>query len=240
MTTLELDPLYQIDVKCIHCEQSFKTSRVRPSFKKSISRDSDFCLHYKNPEVNPDYYVVRVCPYCGFATTENSKDQLLDHHRKKVMTEISEKWTLRDFGGKRTWAEALQAYKIALVCAQIIEETERVQASLLHHIAWLYRYKGDAEQELRFMQFAKEAYIRVFELEDGAVNNARLMYLIGELHRRTKEYHEAVRWFSRVINDKKIMDAAMIQASREQWKAVREDMLAEKLELPEELQEEKK
>ncbi|MNP73509.1 hypothetical protein D3C76_1702310 [compost metagenome] len=61
------------------------------------------------------------------------------------------------------------------------------------------------------------------------------MYLIGELHRRVGDYNNAVKWFSRVINDKKIMDAAMIRASREQWAVLREDMLNGGHELPEEM-----
>ncbi|MBE0341881.1 DUF2225 domain-containing protein, partial [Paenibacillus sp. 28ISP30-2] len=60
--------------------------------------------------------------------------------------------------------------------------------------------------------------------------------LIGELHRRTGNFNEAVRWFSRVINDKNIMDAAMIRASREQWAVLREQMLAKDIQLPEEMQ----
>lgn len=65
------------------------------------------------------------------------------------------------------------------------------------------------------------------------MNNARLMYLIGELNRRMKHYGEAVKWFGRVINDKRINDAGMIRASREQWIVTREDMLADKVELAE-------
>lgn len=234
MTAVE--PLYQIQVQCAFCERTFQTSRVRPSFKKSASRDSDFCIHYKDPDNNPDFYVVRVCPQCGMASTENSKERMLESHKITFSEKVAQNWSLKDYGGRRTWEEALHTYKLALLCGQITEESDRVIAGLLHHIAWLYRYKGDSEQELRFIKFAKDAYVRVYELEVGAVNNARLMYLIGELSRRLKEYGDAIKWFARVINDKKILDAAMIQASREQWVQTREDMLEDKLELPEEMQ----
>lgn len=49
------------------------------------------------------------------------------------------------------------------------------------------------------------------------------MYMIGELNRRLGEYNEAIRWFSLVVQDKKIMDSAMIRASREQWDLVCEE-----------------
>ncbi|MBJ8192413.1 DUF2225 domain-containing protein, partial [Bacillus cereus] len=49
-------------------------------------------------------------------------------------------------------------------------------------------------------------------------------------------FKEAVRWFSRVINDKKIMDAAIIRDSSEKWSLMREQMLAKNYQLPEEMQ----
>ncbi|WP_155986940.1 DUF2225 domain-containing protein, partial [Paenibacillus durus] len=69
-----LEPLYSIKVNCGNCEREFVTSRVRPSLKRAVRRDADFCSYYK--EENPDYYVVRVCPFCGFASTENSVSKL--------------------------------------------------------------------------------------------------------------------------------------------------------------------
>ncbi|MNN19154.1 hypothetical protein D3C81_1323850 [compost metagenome] len=230
---MELEPLYQIKVTCVYCEHEFSTSRVRPSLKRSSKTDSDFCKYYQKE--NPDFYVVRVCPSCGFASTENSLESLNDRQRKLFVEGIGSKFIQRDYGGQRDWNAALETYKLALLCAQTVGDKERIIASLLHHISWLYRYKGNQEQELRFLQFSLESYIRVYENEDPFGNDAKLMYLIGELHRRVGDFNNAVKWFSRVINDKKIMDAAMIRASREQWAVLREDMLNGGHELPEEM-----
>ncbi|WP_059049441.1 DUF2225 domain-containing protein [Paenibacillus senegalimassiliensis] len=231
---MELEPLYQIKVTCSHCQNEFSTSRVRPSFKRASRTDTDFCSYYQKE--NPDYYVVRICPSCGFASTENSLERLNDRQKLKFQEAIGSRFSQRDYGGKRDWDTALETYKLALICAQTIGEKDRIIASLLHHIAWLYRYQSNREQEKRFMEFALEAYIRVFENEGVGGNDARLMYLIGELHRRVENYNDAVKWFARVINDKKIMDAAMIRASREQWALLREEMLNGGHELPEEMQ----
>ena len=225
-----VEPLYQVQLSCICCGNVFKTSRVRPSFKKAIRSDTDFCLYYK--DVNPDYYVVRVCPHCGFATTENFSDRLPPAQKDAYYEKVGKKWTKRDYGGERSWEDALATYKLALLCAQIKSERMRVVAGLLHHIAWLYRYKGDAEEEIRFLRHALDAYVNVYETEKANLNDARLMYLIGELNRRLGHYHEAVRWFSRVVHDVRIVDSAMIQASRQQWAATREEMAAARMELP--------
>jgi len=229
-----VEPLFQIKIQCICCEENYQTSRVRPSLKRAVKTDSDFCSYYKS--VNPDYYVVRVCPFCGFASTENSAERLNDKQRSDYYVKIGSQWKYRDYGGERTAAEAMECYKLALVTAQAIEEKDRVIAALLHHIAWLYRYEGLKEQEDRFLRFAMDAYVRVYETERDSLSNARLLYLIGELNKRLVNYNEAVRWFGRVIHDKKITDGSMIRAAREQWQLIREEMTGQGLELPDEMQ----
>lgn len=230
-----VEPLFQISVRCHHCDAVFQTSRVRPSFKKASGTDTDFCVHYK--DINPDFYVVRICPHCGFAGTENSKDRLTPAQKTTFREKIADHWTYKDYGGERTWEDALYAYKLALVTAQTVNDKGRITAGLLHHIAWLYRYRNDKVQETRFLQHALDEYTRAFETEASEMNNARLMYLMGELSRRLKQYNQAVKWFSRVINDKRIMDAGMIRACREQWAVTREDMLADSVVLEPEAQE---
>ncbi|WP_235775208.1 MULTISPECIES: DUF2225 domain-containing protein [Paenibacillus] len=220
--TVALEPLYSIKVKCCNCEEEFMTSRVRPSLKRAVRRDADFCSYYQNE--NPDYYVVRVCPHCGFASTENSVERLTDWQRKTFMMQIGSRWETRSFEGKRSWSEALETYKLALLCAQAIQDKERLIASLLHHIAWMYRYNGDKAQELRFLKHSLDSYINVFQHEGISGSDARLMFLIGELNRRTGQFNEAVKWFSRIVNDRQIVDAAMIRAAREQWGVIREQM----------------
>jgi uncharacterized protein (DUF2225 family) len=227
-----VEPLFTVKVTCIYCEVEFNTSRVRPSFKKSTKSDTDFGIHYK--DINPEYYVVRVCPFCGLATTESSSDKMTKVQIRAFEEKVKDNWSMRDYSGERNWEEAMQTYKLALVCAQLKDEKDRVIAGILHHIAWLYREKEDTEQEMRFLRFALNAYIGVYETEGVSLNNAKLMYLIGELYRRLGEYKEAVKWFARVVNDKRIMDAAMIKASRDQWTTTREDMIAAKMEMPEE------
>nr|WP_285857360.1 DUF2225 domain-containing protein [Paenibacillus lautus] len=223
---VKLEPLYSIKVACAHCEHEYLTSRVRPSFKKAFRTDTDFCAYYKSE--NPDFYVVRVCPECGFASTEHSTLKLNERQKTLFYDQVGCRWEKRDMGGPRNLEDALESYKLALLCAQVIGERDRIVASLLHHIAWLYRYQGNEDQEKRFLSYSLESYIRVFELEGVGANDARLLYLIGEIHRRLGQFQEAVQWFSRVVQDEKIMDAAMIRASREQWKLIAEQIREQK------------
>lgn len=223
---VKLEPLYSIKVVCAHCGHEYATSRVRPSFKKAYRTDTDFCAYYKSE--NPDFYVVRICPECGFASTENSTLKLNERQKALFHEQVGCRWEKRDMGGSRNLEDALESYKLALLCAQVIGERDRIVASLLHHIAWLYRYQGNEDQEKRFLGYSLESYVRVFELEGVGANDARLLYLIGEIHRRLGQFQEAVQWFSRVVQDDKIMDAAMIRASREQWKLISEQIREQK------------
>lgn len=228
-----MEPLFQIKVKCSCCDSSFQTSRVRPSLKKATKTDSDFCSYFK--DVNPDFYVVRVCPFCGFAFSENFRENLPDKMKKAFYDRVGSKWKHRDYGGVRTEEDAMECYKLSLLSAQITGEKDRVIAGLLHHIAWLFRYRGDIEQENRFLEYALDSYIKVFQTERESLSNARLMFLIGDLHRRLGKFNEAVKWFGRVIHDRSITDAAMIRSSREQWQNIREEMTGRGMELPEEM-----
>ncbi|WP_127570812.1 DUF2225 domain-containing protein [Paenibacillus xylaniclasticus] len=217
-----MEPLYLSKVVCTCCEATFTTSRVRSTFKRRVKTDTDFCGYFKDG-INPEYYVVRVCPECGYAFTEHSKPHLTERQRADYWEKLGKRWNGRSYCGERNSVQALETYKLALLCAQIVDESIRVMASLLHHIAWLYRETQNVEQEQRFLRHALDAYIQVYETEGSELNDARLMYLIGELHRRTGRPNEAVRWFSRVVNDKRIIDAAMIKACREQWQAIRSE-----------------
>lgn len=184
--------------------------------------DSDFCGYYRD-DLNPDYYVVRVCPQCGFSSTENGFEKLTDKQKQQYFEQVGSSWETKSYSGPRSLQDALACYKLALLSAQATDAPDRIIASILHHIAWLYRYQNDTEQEKRFLTFALQSYIKVFEYEEASLSNARLMFIIGELNRRTDNDREAVKWFARIVNDKKIMDAAMIQAAREQWQQLRID-----------------
>ena len=221
-----LEPLYESTADCPCCETTFPITRVRPSFKNPSSSDTDFCGYY-NKGVNPDYYVIRICQYCGFSFSENGYDhKLTDEQKVLYYNEVGKHWNNQNFLGPRTPEVALVAFKRALMIGQLLSIADTVIAGYLHHIAWIYRFMKNEQEEQRFLTFALERYVAVYEKELGSDKNARLLYLIGELNKRVGNYSEAVKWFSRVVNDKTIVDAGMIRASREQWREISEILAA--------------
>ncbi len=67
----QIPATYEKKVQCLFCHEPFSTTRIRSRFIRIERVDSDFYQEYKDPNLNPYYYEVDVCPYCGFAFSEN-------------------------------------------------------------------------------------------------------------------------------------------------------------------------
>lgn len=218
-----VDPLYLVDITCPNCTHEFKTSKVRSSFRKIKQTDSDFCIHYV--DINPDFYSVRVCPLCGFSYTDNFKTYFKPNTCNYIYETITQKWKHIDYSGERDLASAIATHKLALLCAQITEQSNVVIGGICFKLACFYRFKQDPEQEQRFLQFTLDSYTKFFETESNInVNEAKMMYMIAELYRRLGEYHNAAKWFNRIISDKAITDIGIIRRAREQYQLAREQM----------------
>ena len=94
-------------------------------------------------------------------------------------------WNSRSYGDTRVHEQALDSYKLALLSALAVGDQERIIAGLLHHIAWLHRLESSGVEEIRFLRHALNAYRSVYEHE-SVENDAKLMFLIGELHQKSR------------------------------------------------------
>ncbi len=213
------DVLYDKKYNCPLCKVVFYSKKTRPSRLKVVKQDDDFNKKYEG--VNPNYYLVNVCPACGYAYTDNFSN-LKPDKAEVIKSNITEKWNKRDFSGIRDWNMALECFKLGYLCGRLKEENPNVLAGLLLHIAWLYREAEDEENEQRFLKSARDYYLEVYEKDtSGQVNLARLLYLLGELEKRLGNEKKAVNWFSRIVNDKKINDAGIIRMARDRWQDLR-------------------
>lgn len=207
-----MDELYKKNMQCKLCEKKFTSLGVRRSKQQVASTDSDFCIHYKG-EV-PYFYFVLVCPECGYAFLESFKnppDSMRD--RLRPMPDM--------FSGRRNSMSAELAFKRAVECAKMQKESDAVLASLYLHLAWIYRGRGEEEKEKEMLAEALGYYNDVYEKSD-IEDPSRVMYLVGELHRRLGRSKEAVFWFSRVVNDKEA-NPAMRNRARTAWQLVAEN-----------------
>jgi uncharacterized protein (DUF2225 family) len=216
-------PLYQVEKTCPICEKAFKLTKTRGQ-SIPVKTDTDFCTHYN--DINPYYYAIWVCPHCGFAAHEDRFFTLLEPQREKLKQFLAGRQVNLDFGGERTWEQAVTSHKLAIHYANLISLPASHIASLELRLAWLYREKEMASEEQDMLSKAVEAYKAAFLKEKMPIGNlteVTLTYLIGELLRRTGNIEEALTYLGRVVSNPQAKnEKRMLDMAREAWHVARE------------------
>ncbi len=211
--------LYEKEQVCPICHTNFPKMMVRNSMCSVEKRDTDFRVQYRN--CNPNWYIIVVCPGCGYAAPKSSFSSVGARDREALEPLLAELGPV-DLTGKRTLPQAIESFERAIRCSEVRKTRQSVMGGLYLKTAWLYREMGETNKEHQLLHCALAAYQNAYEHErDLAMSIEDLTYLIGELNRRTKRYEEAVIWFSKVIemNDAK---PGTIRLAREMWQLARE------------------
>lgn len=226
MDMTELTPLYDKKYECLMCNQSFTSKKLRSRFVKVTNYDTDFCPTYASDEANPLLYYVKVCPHCGFSFSEEFQPYFAPSTKEAIMEKVCNQWVPQDFGGERDIKAALQTYKLAAFCGTLKKEKHILISGLYMRLAWLYRKLENKEQERRFTNLALQEYIESYMTDDyrgTQVTEVRVLYLIGELSRRTDNISQAVKYFSKVIEKQKTTtETATVELAKERWQEIRE------------------
>ena len=112
--------LYDKKVTCPVCNLTFHTKKVRTSTIRIKKRDTDFCIYYEGE--NPLFYEVFACPNCGYAALEKVFDDITPSQKQLIQSKISKQWVQRDLGQARTVQEAIEVYKLALLCSEVLNQ----------------------------------------------------------------------------------------------------------------------
>lgn len=208
-----MDDFLTKEQTCRLCSNKFSSLAVKKSAQPVKKTESDFCIHYERE--TPYFYSVYICPACGYG--------FLESFEKKPPAAMREKLNpLPDFFSEKRDAPTAQlAFKRAIECAKIQEESDMVMASLFLHLSWIMRVQKEAEAEKEAQKKALAYYKGVYE-ESDLKDASKVMYLIGELYRRLGDVKEAVYWYSRVANDRRSNEAVRRMA-REAWQLAREE-----------------
>jgi len=217
------DAYYEKSLKCPVCLFEFTSTRIKAKAIKVKKKDEDFCNYYEN--YNPLYYEIFICPHCGYGASNNSFDEI-DEEEKALLAKAFEGREIgRDFGGIRSYMDAVDSFKIALFTANLKKARSSIIAGLSLKIAWLYRFERDNKEE-SFLGMSLKYYKEAYDTEsfsDGGIGELTVIYLIGELSRRIGKYEDAIAWFNRVINHpEKNKNPRIEKLAREQWRSSRE------------------
>lgn len=228
---MEITPFYDKKTKCISCDNHFTTTKIRSRFVRVSSTDSDFRPVYTDDEVNPIYYNVSVCPSCGFAFTDDTSPYFPPGAKDTIHKNVTEKWNARSFGSIRTIDEAIETYKLAYLSGTLKKEKPIAMAGITLRIAWLYRCKEDLDEEMRFLTIARNMYANSYTEGDYVgtqMSETRVLYVIAELSRRIGDNEEAIRSFSRVIEQQRTsLEPKIVEMAKERWQEMREEKEAQ-------------
>ncbi|WP_017756299.1 DUF2225 domain-containing protein [Calidifontibacillus oryziterrae] len=231
MSDNQLAPLYDKHETCALCKSTFTSKKIRSRFIKLDHTDTDLCPYYKDEEISPLLYFVKVCPKCGYSYSDHFGTYFPEGTRDAIENLVSAKWVPHNYGEERTVQQAIQTYKLALYCATLKKEKAIVLASLLIRLAWLYRKAENIKEERRFLELAvekfNESYLEAY-YSNTDMTEIRVMYLLGELNRRLGNYDKAVAHFSKVVDQQNsTLEKKVVDMAREQWYTTRDLMKKE-------------
>ncbi|MEA4848406.1 MAG: DUF2225 domain-containing protein [Clostridiaceae bacterium] len=215
--------LYSKKVTCPICGKEFSSLKAKVSSCKVKKKDEDFCIHYE--DTNPMYYEIFVCPFCAYAAPENSFGEMTEEGLKLLKGAFLGREVGRSFCAQRSLKDAIAVYKLAIYTAELIKAKASMLAGLCLKLAWLYRFKGDKQEEL-FLNYSLRNYLEAFNKEPlpiGNLNEISLMYLLGELSRRIGKFNDAITWFGKAAASPERKENPKIEKLvREQWVVARE------------------
>ncbi|MDU4961263.1 MAG: DUF2225 domain-containing protein [Sporomusaceae bacterium] len=219
------DILYGVKKECPLCGGEFSTTKVRNSLKM-VKQDTDFCTYYQ--EANPYYYVIWVCPHCGYAAQDVYFEQPLPTAAAESLRKFLKNRQVNvDFGGVRSREQAIATYKLAIFYAEMMLTLSSRLAGLWIKLAWLFREGGQAEEEqialAKALSYYEKASLKE-QLPIGGLTEITLQYLMGELLRRTGKTDEAITYLGRLVSDPRARsEKRIVDLARQCWQLARQE-----------------
>jgi uncharacterized protein (DUF2225 family) len=230
------DILYTVEKQCPLCGEMFSTTKVRNSLKM-VKQDTDFCTYYQ--EVNPYYYVVWVCPHCGYAAQDVYFEEVLPTAAANTLRKFLQARQVNvDFGGVRTHDQAIATYKLAIFYAEMMLTLSSRLAGLWIKLAWLFRESEQTSQEqialAKALAYYEKASLKE-QLPIGGLTEITLQYLMGELLRRTGKTDDAITYLGRLVSDPRARsEKRIVELARQCWHLAREEKGREEVSATEE------
>ncbi|MGE5629637.1 MAG: DUF2225 domain-containing protein [Caulobacteraceae bacterium] len=215
--------LYSKKFTCPICNKDFSSLKAKISACKVEKKDEDFCTHYTG--LNPLYYEIFICPHCAYAASESSFKDITEAEITILKEAFSGRVVARSFCTERNLNEAIATFKLAIHTAELRKAKASALAALCLKLAWLYRFAGDAQENV-FLNYAYQNYMQAFDTEElpiGNLNEISMLYLLGELSRRLGKLNDAITWFSKAVaSPEKKENPKIEKLAREQWYLVKE------------------
>ena len=214
----ESDFLLEKVVQCPVCDRKFKTLTVKTGKAKRLEPDED--LRPKFQGVDTIKYDVFSCPFCGYSATQKDFEHLSSTQIKWIKEGVSANFkTTKDASYQEyTYDQAVDRYKLALVCAMTKKAKLSEKSYLCLKIAWLRRTQyeltlDDTPEALNnrknikaewdgFYKQAYEGFVKASETETppfAGIDTNTLDFMLANMAMYFRDYSTASKLVSRLL-----------------------------------------
>ena len=188
---------------CPVCDHGFTDIMMLKSKCRYLYSDTDLRAYFSPLE--PMFYDVVCCHFCGYAAMNSHFDQISEKQIDLIIEAIKPQFKYKEYPLNLSVDDAEELYQLALLCATVKQTKASEKAMLCLRMAWIAREQKKTEREQQLMQVALEGFGLAYEREDFPMYGMEpmtLCYLMGELSRRIGRNDDALRYLGRVIVSK--------------------------------------
>ena len=192
--------LYPKDHECPVCKETFSANLVRVS---KIRLDHlDFDLRPVYAPVDPLLYDVIVCPVCGHAAIKDRFFDITERQAEWVIEKMKPHYKPVKYPDQLTVDMAIERYKLALVNAVVKRAKDGEKAYICMKLCWLYRIKGDKQNEMLFAAQTYTGFSAAYTNEYPPIMGLKadtLMFLLAAYAKLFKKYEDSLRYLNQLL-----------------------------------------
>ena len=215
----EEDYLLKKEMECPVCDNKFPVLLVKTGKAKMIGQEFD--LRPRHEGIDTIKYDVVSCPHCGYSAMTKAFGPLSSTQRKWVREQVTDNFTsdgLKDERTTYTYEEAVDRYKLALVCAIARHAKLSEKSYICLKISWLRRtqyktlpmgteaeqaFKNEVKEEIQgFYQQAYDGFKACMSKESPpyyGMDSNTLEFMLANMAIYFKDYDFASQTVSRLL-----------------------------------------
>lgn len=217
----EKDLILDKTFRCPVCDNTFTAKVMKTGRAKLIGSEADLRPKYEG--IDAVKYDVQLCPHCGYAALSRYFPNITSVQGKLIKEKISAGVKLPQHNDEiYTYEEAIERYKLALVCAIVKRAKTSEKAFICLKSGWLMRgYKeylqengkgADAvaaveKQEKEYLENAFKGFVEARQSEPFplcGMDETTVDYLLAVLATRFKKYDVATKLVSDILTNSSV------------------------------------
>lgn len=218
----EKEYIFNKKYSCPVCDTDFEVPTLKTAKARMVGQDYD--LRPKFAEIEPLKYDVICCPRCRFAVLTKCYKPLVTMQKRNVCDSFELK--AQEVPKQKedltySYDDAIELYKIALMCSKVLNLYNGEKAYICLHMAWLLRSKRDyceehessantieaiKQDEQRLLSVALDGFQKARSKESFPIvgmDESVVDYLIAALAVETRKTNIAKRYISELLLSKK-------------------------------------